>query len=196
MRVDGENSDAIEVALAVARAVEKTGGAYFVGGSLATSLQGEPRSTNDIDMVVRLPLGRLAAFAEALGDDFEVDLDMLRDSLRQGTCCNVFYLPRITKIDLFPLGDEPFDQSEFARRRPFVIRPDGVSLVLKSPEDSVLRKLLWFVAGGGVSERQWRDVVQMLWINHATLDVDYLDEWATRLGISDLLARARAEANG
>lgn len=61
------------------------GGAYFVGGSLAGSLQGEPRATNDIDVVIELPLGRLRAFVDALGPDFEVDLDVLRDSLLRGT---------------------------------------------------------------------------------------------------------------
>ncbi len=106
--------DALDVALAVARAVEAVGGEYFVGGSLASSLQGEPRATNDIDMVVRLPPGTLRAFAEALGGDFEVDLDMVRDAMLRGGSCNVFYLPLLTKVDLFAVGAEPFDESEFS----------------------------------------------------------------------------------
>jgi hypothetical protein len=49
--------DAIEIALRVGRAIETVGGTYFVGGSLASSLQGEPRATNDIDIVLELPIG-------------------------------------------------------------------------------------------------------------------------------------------
>lgn len=56
-------ADAIDVAIAVARAIESVEGAYFVGGSLASSLQGEPRATNDIDIVVDVPLGRVSALA-------------------------------------------------------------------------------------------------------------------------------------
>jgi hypothetical protein len=83
MRADSE-TDAIAVALRVGAAIESVGGSYFVGGSIASSLQGEPRSTNDIDIVVEMPLGRLQAFRDALGADFEVDLDPLRDALMHG----------------------------------------------------------------------------------------------------------------
>ena len=39
----------LDVALCVAAAIEQVGGDYFVGGSVASSLQGDPRATNDID---------------------------------------------------------------------------------------------------------------------------------------------------
>jgi hypothetical protein len=39
---------ALDVALRVAAVLESLGCEYFVGGSLASSLQGEPRATNDI----------------------------------------------------------------------------------------------------------------------------------------------------
>lgn len=194
MPSDANTIDAIDVALAVARAIESVGGQYFVGGSLASSLQGEPRATNDIDVVVRLPLAKLRAFADALGQDFEVDLDMVRDAVLRGGSCNVFYLPLLTKVDLFAVGGEPFDESEFSRRRAVVVRSSGEMLVLKSPEDSVLRKLLWYQAGGGVSDRQWRDVVQVLRVTGSALDVAYVEGWAARLGISELLVGARAES--
>jgi len=61
-------------------------------------------------------------------------------------------------------------------------------------EDAVLRKLLWYRSGGGVSDRQWRDVVQVLRISRAGLDGAYLDSWAARLDLVALLSRARTEA--
>ena len=188
--------DAIDVAIAVARAVESAGGAYFIGGSLASSLQGEPRATNDVDVVVEMPLGLVRAFVRALGGDFEVDEQMLRETFLRGACCNIFYLPLLTKVDIFPLGASPFDRSEFARRQPVEVRPSGERLVLKTPEDTVLRKLLWFREGGEVSDRQWRDVIQVLRVNAARLDAGYLETWARRLHITDLLDRAGAESEG
>src|SRR5260221_11800564 len=86
-----DSADPIDVALRVARAVEAAEGAYFVGGSLASSLQGEPRATNDIDIVLALPLGRIGKFLQELGRDFEVDVDMLRDALLHGRSCNISF---------------------------------------------------------------------------------------------------------
>jgi hypothetical protein len=77
------------------------GAEYFLGGSLASSLQGEPRATNDIDFVIALPLGKVGELASALGGDFEVDTDSLRDAILRASCANAFYLPVVTKIDLF-----------------------------------------------------------------------------------------------
>src|SRR6185436_20298539 len=92
-------SDAIGVALLVGAAVEKVGGAYFVGGSLASSLQGDPRSTNDVDIVIDLPIGAVGEFVQALGLDFEVDVELLRAAVLNGSTCNAFYLPLLTKVD-------------------------------------------------------------------------------------------------
>lgn len=123
----GEN--AIDIALKVANALTSVGADYFVGGSLASSLQGEPRATNDIDFVIALAAGRINALRDALGDDFEVDTDMLRDAVLHARSANAFYLPAVTKIDFFGRGYEPFDESEFSRRRPTIVRSSGEALV-------------------------------------------------------------------
>jgi hypothetical protein len=145
---DATAVEAIGIALRVAQAIEATGGAYFVGGSLASSLQGEPRATNDIDIVLDLPIGRIGQLVAQLGADFEVDTDMLRDALLHGRSCNIFFLPEVMKIDLFGVGSGPYDQQEFERRRRVPVDASGGTLVLKSPEDTVLRKLLWHREGG------------------------------------------------
>ena len=186
----GEN--AIDIALKVARALAAVGAEYFVGGSLASSLQGEPRATNDIDFVIALPVGKVGDLRTELGEDFEVDTDTLRDAVLRASCANAFYLPVVTKIDFFGRGYEPFDESEFSRRRPMVVTAAGESLVVKSPEDTVLRKLLWFREGGEVSDKQWRDIVSVLQISGDKMDQTYLTGWASRLRVSKLLERARS----
>jgi hypothetical protein len=80
MPEERSSPDAIAVAMRVGAAIEGAGGRYFVGGSLASSLQGEPRATNDIDVVVDLPIARVPDLVAALGDDFEVDEDASRGS--------------------------------------------------------------------------------------------------------------------
>ena len=191
--VQRDAADAIAIALSVGRAIEASGGAYFVGGSLASSLQGEPRATNDIDIVLDLPFGRIGKLVSELGTAFEVDTDMLRDALLHGRSCNIFFLPSVTKIDLFAVGPDPYDQVEFRRRRPVSITESEV-LVVKSPEDTVLRKLLWYREGGSVSERQWRDVVEVLRVSGPDMDEAFLDDWAKRLGIHEQLERAKRDS--
>lgn len=182
---------AIDIALQVGKALSSVGAEYFLGGSLASSLQGEPRATNDIDFVIALPLGQIGALRDSLGADFEVDTDMLREAVLHARSANAFYLPMVTKIDFFGRGYEPFDESEFSRRREVAVRPTGESLFIKSAEDTVLRKLLWFREGGEVSEKQWRDIVSVLRISADAMDDTYLDTWASRLNLGALLDRAR-----
>jgi hypothetical protein len=117
MAPDAGVADVIDIALRVARAIESVGGSYFVGGSLASSLQGEPRATNDIDIVLELPLGRISDLVRSLEPDFEVDRDMLKDVLLHGGSCNLFHLPTVVKVDLCAVGPTPYDEIEFARRR-------------------------------------------------------------------------------
>jgi hypothetical protein len=185
--------DVVDVTLLVTTALERCGVAYFLGGSLASSIQGEPRATNDVDLVIDLAESDVAPLAAALGADFDMDQEALRRTVRARGSWNVIYLPLVTKIDLFVLGEAPFDRSEFERRRRVEVRA-GRSLFIKSPEDSVLRKLLRYRSGGSVSERQWRDVVHVLRRSRAQLDDAYLDGWAERLALEELLSRARAEA--
>lgn len=176
----------------MAEAIDAVGGEYFVGGSLASSLQGEPRATNDIDFVIALPIGKLQAFRDALGPDFEVDMDTLKDAVLHARTSNAFYLPNITKIDFFGRSYEAYDEAEFSRRYRHQIRDTGESLVLKTPEDTVLRKLLWYRDGGEVSDRQWRDIRSVLRISGKGMDDEYLNRWAVHLGLTALLTRARA----
>jgi hypothetical protein len=185
--------DAIAVALRVAQALDAVGASYFVGGSLASSIYGEPRATNDIDFVIDIPVGKLETLAQSLGPDFEVDLDMLRDAVLHGRSANVFYLPLVLKVDFFGHAHGPYDDAEFSRRRSIDVR-DGKLLTVKGPEDTVLRKLLWFLEGGEVSDRQWRDVLGVLRAQRDALDMAYLSNWAQRLSLTGLLNRALNEA--
>jgi hypothetical protein len=173
------------------------GAEYFLGGSLASSLQGEPRATNDIDFVMALPLGKIGELAGTLGSDFEVDTDLLRDAILRARCANAFYLPIVTKIELFGRGYEPFDESELSRRRTTIVTASGDSRGVKTPEDTVLRKLLWFREGGEVSEKQWRDIVSVLQISGHKMDPAYLTGWASRLmsaTYSNALAASRVSS--
>jgi hypothetical protein len=186
-------ADVVDVAWAVASALESIGAAYYIGGSVASSLQATARSTNDIDFVVEMRPDQAKALEDALGPDFSVDVDALRDAIARRWSWNLFHLPTGIKIDLMMRKDSEYDREAFTRRRRFRIDID-VEPFVKSVEDSILKKLQWFRDGGEQSSTQWRDVVELIRVNAPALDAGYLDHWAPSLGIADLLSRAREEA--
>lgn len=187
-----EEADPYDVALKVARTLEALGIEYVLGGSLASSLQGEPRSTNDIDFALRLEERHVPLLAARLGPDFSVDEVSLRDAVRRRSSDNIFFLPTVLKIDLFVRGGPAFDESELSRRQLQAIRGDECAYV-PTPEDTVLRKLIWFRLGGEVSDRQWRDVLGVLRLSGDRFDWTYLRQWAVRLNVDDLLRRAEEQ---
>lgn len=185
--------DEYRVALRVASVLEELGVEYTLGGSLASALHGEPRSTNDIDFAVRLEPQHVSGLIDRLGPEFVVDDAGLREAVRFGRTYQIYFLPFVLKIDLFMRGAAPFDRSEFARRVRVRVG-ERASLYAATPEDSLLRKLMWFKDGGEVSDRQWRDVLGILRISGPQLDRGYLERWAAQLGVRDFLQRAIDQA--
>lgn len=152
--------------------------AWVLGGSLASSIVGEPRSTMDVDIAIRIGAERVADFAEAVRDDYYVDESMVNDAVLRCTSFNLIHSGTGMKIDLFALGDDPLDVRQLARRE--LVEIDvGVSIWVGAADDQVLRKLRSFRLGGDVSERQWRDVVAILRVQGSSMyqarSVDFLD---------------------
>lgn len=189
--------DPIDVAVRVAQALDRCGVLYVVGGSVASSFSGEPRSTLDVDIVVALDEPRVEAFAAELGDDFYVDPDALRRAIRQRSHTNLIHYATSVKVDLFIEGGTPLDAQAIGRRQRVQLEgPADRYLYVHTPEDVLLQKLRWYRAGGEVSDRQWRDVLGILTVQAGRLDERYLESGAGVLGVSDLLARAQGEVEG
>lgn len=177
----------------IARALEALGVRYVVGGSVASSVYGVPRATQDVDVVAELYGKHVDRFVAMLSAEFYVDGDMIRDALARQATFNVVHLATMFKADIFAFKREPWMESEMARGRVETLSTDGgpVSLRFASPEDTLLHKLVWFRLGGETSDRQWGDVLGILKVQGARLDHAYLAEWAPTLGIGALLERAQ-----
>lgn len=190
---DGELLRAV---LEVVEALDALGVPYHVGGSLASSVHGIPRQTNDLDLVVDLPTAAVAPLEERLRGNFYVDAESIRRAIRQRRSFNLVHLATGFKIDVFLQGRSPFDRMEFARLGRHRLEDLPRELAVKSAEDTVLRKLEWYRLGTEVSDRQWSDVLGVIRTQGDRLDVDYLRRWAPELGVADLLERALQVAAG
>jgi hypothetical protein len=186
--------DAIAVAVMVTGVFDRLGVPYVVGGSFASSVYGEPRSTNDIDVVADLRPRDVRPLVAALGADFYADVDAVSSAVDRSASFNVIHAKTAVKVDVFVAGGDEFDHDRIARRRPIHVDPGSEAvLYVDTAEATVLRKLEWFRRGGESSERQWRDVVSVLRVRRAQVDGQYLRFWADRLGVTDLLDRAERE---
>lgn len=183
---------AIEVLLRTVTLLDRLEIPYVVGGSFASSLFGEARSTADVDLAVVLSSSDVASFVDAVSDTFFVAESHVADAVHQHGSFNLIDLRSPYKVDVFVLGEDLLDRRQIERRQRVDIGDREVWVT--SPEDQVLRKLTWYRLGGEVSERQWRDVVSILAIHGDRVDLDDLDRTAARLGLTDLLERAREDA--
>ncbi len=188
-------ADALQATLVVADLLERMRVPYLGGGSLASSLHGIPRATQDADVVADLRPGHVDALVAALSEGWYVDRDMILDAVRRRACFNVIHLATMFKVDVFVLSGDPAQQREMRRRIRVTIGDDpGREIFVASPEDIVLMKLDWYRLGGGVSDRQWGDVLGVLEVQGPSLDMAYLRESASDMGLGDLLERAFREA--
>jgi len=180
------------VALEVIGILEGLGVPCAVGGSVASSAWGFPRSTRDVDLVARLTDDRIGALSDALRDAYYADVAAIRDAIRRSSSFNVIHLASVLKVDVFVPGPEPWNQAQLDRRRFQPIGSgSGAVLPLVSPEDIILQKLRWYRLGGELSRSQWSDVLAVLRVQGDDLDSRYLSSSATAMGLAELMQRAR-----
>ena len=88
---------------------------------------------------------------------------------------------------------DPFTQNEMERRVHVELRSgeDSASAYISSKEDIFLQKLRWYRMGNEVSEKQWRDVVALILHQQGAFDEAYIAEWADKLGVTDLVKKAK-----
>jgi hypothetical protein len=129
------------------------------------------------------------------GAAYYADADMIGEAIRDRSSFNIIHYESVVKIDVFVASDDEFARNELDRARAYVVSEEPrAELVVVSADDIVLQKLRWYRLGGEISERQWRDIVGVLEVSGAKIDLAHLRQWAPVLKIEDLLDRALREA--
>lgn len=174
----------------IVEALDGAGIPYMLTGSLASSLQGEPRASHDIDLVIDIAPDDAARVTQALSAPaVYLDEHAVSDAARRRTMFNLIDSVSGDKADFWLLTDDPFDLERFARRLRTTAL--GLELSVSTPEDTILMKLRWSAKAGG-SEKQVNDALGVYGFQSDVLDEAYLGKWAEILGVSAALAEIRS----
>lgn len=174
--------------------MEKIGIPYLIGGSLASSIYGIPRATQDADIVADIHKKDIEPLNEALKDKFYIDTESIKKAIKHQSYFNLIHLKSMFKIDVYIFKREEFYKEEFKRRQKIAITstPERKAYIA-TPEDTILSKLEWFRKGEEVSDRQWDDILGILKVQKEHLDMNYLYDWASKLNLTDLLKKSLRE---
>lgn len=158
--------------------------AYFVTGSTVTIFYGEPRFTNDIDIVVDLPLSAVEEFCRQFPEDeFYVSHTAASDAVRRCAQFNIIQPRSGLKVDVIVPPPTAFNRSRFARARR-VQAGEGWDASFSSPEDAIVKKMEFYRNGG--SDKHLRDIAGVLKTSGREIDLAYIEQWADTLGLTEI----------
>ncbi|MBE0537796.1 MAG: hypothetical protein IH624_19220 [Phycisphaerae bacterium] len=190
------NPDDLSILRNLVGIFDALGIAYAVGGSMASSVYGRVRFTQDADLTVEPFAAKAQQFLERAAKDYYISADAMRYALDHRTSfnINIIHIGTAFKIDLFIRGESEFQKQLIPRRRMVRLSEnDEAPFAVVSPEDILLLKLTWYVQGGRTSDRQRDDVKGILATQQNTLDFAYLKKWAVVLEVADVLENALKE---
>lgn len=187
-----EADDLLRIA---AETCERLGLTYLVTGSTASIAYGEPRFTNDIDILIDLPVKQVDAFCDSFPEDeFYLNRETVRIAVRDAFQFNLIHPTSGLKIDFIVLTTCEYDRSRVARRRRLPVLADR-DVSFASPEDVIVKKMLYYQEGE--SQKHLRDIGGIMRVQGAKLDREYVADWARRTGVGDVWTQiVEQEAEG
>lgn len=157
---------------------------YLVTGSVASMLYGEPRFTNDIDVVADISPEKVKEMKRYFPEkDFYFDERMVRDAITKKGSFNIIHPASGLKVDVMIRTSSPFDESRFKRGRRLP-PTKGWEATFAAPEDVIVKKMEFYKEGG--SEKHLRDITGMLKTSGKTIDTVYIRQWAEKLNLTEI----------
>jgi hypothetical protein len=165
---------------------------YMITGSLASSMQGEPRATHDVDILVDITHSVIPFLVNTFTPpEYYISGSAIEDAILHKSMFNLLDTTEGDKVDFWILTDDPFDQSRFAGK--YEEKMSGLSMKVSRPEDTILMKLRWANLSGG-SEKQFTDALRVYEVQFGNLDLNYIESWTERLQVKELWERLQQEA--
>jgi hypothetical protein len=166
---------------------------YMITGSVVSSLQGEPRATHDINIVIEIQISSIPALLEAFQPPrFYLSAHSIKEAIEYQSMFNLLDTTEGDNVDFLILTQDPFDTSRFARK--LTENALGFDMKVSSPEDTILAKFRWAKLSGG-SEKHFTDALRVYEVQHGNLDVEYLETWVIKLKLQDIWTDLKMKAH-
>lgn len=157
---------------------------YFVTGSIASIFYGEPRFTNDIDVVADIRKEHVTELLRLFPEtEFYISDDAIRDALHHKYQFNIIHPTSGLKIDVIIPKKDAFDNSRFQRIKR-ICPAENTEANFSSPEDVIIMKMKYYKEGE--SEKHLRDITSILKIYDEVIDREYIENWADKLNLLDI----------
>jgi hypothetical protein len=98
----------LAITILVTGFLENLGVPYLISGSLASTLYGMVRTTQDTDLIAELRIEHIPPFVTALQNEFYIDEEMISGSIRNNSCFNIIHRESMFKVDIFIPASAPF----------------------------------------------------------------------------------------
>ncbi len=168
----------------VVNVLEQMDVSYMIVGSYATSLYGDPRYTQDIDIVVRLERGDIPVLERAFPEpEYYLSAAAADDAITRSTQFNVIHAGSGNKLDFMIAHRDLWGREQISRRvkRRFL---SDLEAHVASPEDLIISKMRYFKEG--TSDKHLRDIAGMLKVSNELIDRAYVEKWATHFDLMDI----------
>lgn len=173
--------DQAELLRYAVHSLDRVGITYAIVGSFASGVWGEPRFTQDIDILIQLSLERVVPLCnEFPASDFYVSESAARDAVAQGGQFNVIHPASGNKIDFMIAGSGDWPMQQLIRRKQLQVFSDQ-AVSVAAPEDVILGKLIYYADGG--SDKHLRDIASILHISGNLVDRNYIAKFAAQFGV-------------
>jgi hypothetical protein len=175
----------------VIEALQAAGVEYMIGGALALWAWGEPRATMDLDLVIIIPVEIVPRLSEELKmRDMLLPSDIILDAIideRSDVPLNATHMSSGFKADFYLLfSNDDFGQTAFSRRKQVDLGPRFGTLYVHSPEDLIIYKL-WYYRISRQTKHP-RDIYAILIAQENEIDLEYIQEWVDRKGLTSVWA--------
>jgi len=173
----------------VLESLEAAGVEYLIGGAIAEWAWGEPRATQDLDIVIKLPVKAAGRFSKELEKrNMLVPVDIILDAMvedRADIPLSAIHIYSGLKADIYLMREgDRLRQSAFQRRIKVDYGPPIGKVYVHSPEDLIIYKLMYLGLSG--QPKHARDIAAILRAKKNSLDFGYIEEWVTRLGLGSV----------
>lgn len=176
------------------RPLHQSGIPYMITGGLAAIIYGDPRLTNDVDLVLQLTPGDAERLAAAFPTEryYVPPIETIREEAGRATHghFNLIDLETSLRADVYCLGTDALGAWAMARRQAVSIA--DTTIWVAPIEYVIVLKLRYYREAG--SDRHLRDIAAMRRISGDLIDASALDGWIVRLGLEPEWRKA-LEAN-